>query len=74
LSIDIKEITEKALEQAFARALDQTIQNKTEDLFKRVFAENSPLSQKLQEKIDQGFQRFIENGIRWERKKPGFKK
>jgi hypothetical protein len=34
----------------------------------------SPLSRRLEEKIEQGFQRFLEEGIRWEKKKAGFRK
>ena len=29
---------------------------------------------KLEEKIEQGLPRFMEEGIRWDRKRPGFKK
>jgi hypothetical protein len=67
-------VIEKALKQAFARALEQAIQNRAEALFFRAFADGSPLAKKLEEKIEQGFQRLAEEGIRWEKKKPGFKK
>jgi hypothetical protein len=74
MTIDIEEVLEKAFEQAFLRALDQTIQVKAEEIFKKALTEGSPLSRKLQEKMEQGFQRFLEEGIRWEKKKAGFKK
>ncbi len=50
------------------------MQVKAEELFRKALSQGSPLSQKLQEKMEQGFQRFLDEGIRWERKKPGFKK
>ena len=74
MTIDIEEVLERAFEQAFPRALDQTVQAKAEELFKKFLSAGSPLSQKLEAKIEQGFQRFLEEGIRWEKKKPGFKK
>ncbi len=74
MTIDIEEVLERAFEQAFLRALDQTVQAKAEELFKRMLATGSPLSKKLEEKIEQGFERFLEEGIRWEKKRPGFKK
>jgi hypothetical protein len=74
MPINIEDVIERAFEQAFMRALDQTIQQKAEELFMKAFHNGSPLSQRLQEKIEQGFQRFIDQGIQWEKKKPGFKK
>jgi hypothetical protein len=56
MAINIERIIENALEQAFSRALDQTIQNKAEVL--KAFENGSPLAKKLEEKIEQGFQRF----------------
>jgi len=61
-------------QQAFSKALEQTLQTKAEELFKHAFANGSPLASKLESKIEEGFQRFIEDGIRWDKKKPGFKK
>jgi hypothetical protein len=52
MPINIEEIIEKAFEQAFAKALDQTLQNKAEALFKKAFENGSPLSRKLEEKIE----------------------
>lgn len=74
MTIDIEEVLQRAFEQAFLRALDQTVQAKAEALFKKFLAPGSPLSKKLEEKIEQGFQHFLEEGIRWEKKKPGFRK
>jgi hypothetical protein len=74
MPIDIEDIIEKAFEQAFMKALDQTLQSKAEVLFKKALEDGSALSKKLEEKIEQGLQRFFEEGIRWEKKKPGFKK
>ncbi|HZV05625.1 MAG TPA: hypothetical protein VE999_11130 [Gemmataceae bacterium] len=74
MTINIEEVLERAFEQAFLRALDQTVQAKAEELFKRMLSAGSPLSKKLEEKIEQGFERFLEEGIRWEKKKAGFKK
>jgi hypothetical protein len=68
MPINIEEIIEKAFEQTFVRALDRTIQSKAEALFKEAFENESPLAKKLEEKIDQGFQRFLEEGICWEKK------
>ena len=45
-----------------------------EEVFKKMLAAGSPLSKKLEEKIEQGFERFLEEGSRWEKKKAGFKK
>jgi flagellar biosynthesis/type III secretory pathway protein FliH len=70
----IEEVMGKALEQAFSRALEQLVQNKAEELFKQAFQANSPFAQRLEEKLQEGFQRFFENGIRWEKKRAGFKK
>ena len=74
MTIDIEDVLERAFEQAFLRALDQTVQAKAEELFNKFLAPGSPLAQKLEEKMEQGFQQFLEKGIRWEKKKPGFKK
>ena len=74
MPINIEEISERAFEQAFSRAFEQTLQAKAEQLFKGAFANGSPLSKKLEAKIEEGFQLFVEEGIKWERKKAGFKK
>jgi hypothetical protein len=82
MAINIEEVLEKAFEQAFLRALDQTflraldqtVQAKLEELFTSALSPGSPLAKKLEEKIEQGFQLFLEEGIRWEKKKPGFGK
>jgi hypothetical protein len=72
--INIEEIIERAFEQAFSKALEQTLQSKAEELFKVAFANGSPLANKLQAKIEEGFRLFVEEGIRWDKKKAGFKK
>ena len=74
MPINIEEIVEKAFEQAFMRALEQVLQTKAEILFKKAFENGSPLSKRLEDKIEQGFQRFVDEGILWEKKKPGFKR
>ena len=75
MPINIEAIIENAFEQAFSRALEQTLQSKAEVLFTKAFENGSSLSMKLEEKIDEGFQRFVEEGIQWEKKKkPGFRK
>lgn len=74
MTLVLEEVLERAFEQAFLRALDQTVQAKAEELFKKFLAPGSPLSKKLEEKIEQGFERFLDQGIRWEKKKAGFKK
>jgi hypothetical protein len=68
MAINIERIIENALEQAFSRALDQTIQNKAEVL--KAFENGSPLAKKLEEKIEQGFSDFASQ---W-KKKSGCKK
>jgi hypothetical protein len=68
MPLTIEGIIERAFEPAFSKALDQTLQNKAEALFKRAFKNGSPLAKKLEEKIGQGFQKFIEEGIRWEKR------
>jgi hypothetical protein len=73
MPINIEEIIERALEAAFSKALEQAVQNKAEALFDKAFSNGSPFSQKLEDKIADGFQRFFEKGIRWEKKKAGFK-
>ncbi|HYV36030.1 MAG TPA: hypothetical protein VE988_10030 [Gemmataceae bacterium] len=60
---NIEGVIEKAFEQAFLKALDQTIQTKAEALFKRVFEDGGAFSKKLEEKIELGFKRFAEVGI-----------
>jgi hypothetical protein len=74
MPIDIEDVIERALEQAFAKALDQLVQTKAEALFNKAFANGSPLSAKLEQKIEAGFERFFQEGVRWEKKKAGFKK
>jgi hypothetical protein len=74
MTIDIEGVLERAFEQAFLRALDQTGQTNAEEIFRKALTARSPLSQKLEEKIEQGFQRFLDEGIRWDKKKAGFKK
>ena len=70
----VESVMERAFEQAFLKALEQTVQAKAEELFRNALSPGSPVAQKLQEKMEQGFQRFLEGGIRWDKKKPGFKK
>jgi hypothetical protein len=72
MPINIELIIEKAFEEAFSRALDRVVQSKAEVLFTKALEDGSPLAKKLEEKIEQGFNRFTEEGIQWERKKPGF--
>ncbi len=74
MPINIEEIIERAFEQAFSKALEQTLQNKAEELFKVAFANGSPLAKKLETKVEEGFEHFVEEGIRWDKKKAGFKK
>jgi hypothetical protein len=74
MTIYIAEVLERAFEQAFRKALEQTVQVKAEELFRNALSQGSPLSQELQEKMEQGLQRFLDEGPRWGRKKPGFKK
>jgi hypothetical protein len=64
MPINIEEIVEHAFEQAFSRALDVTLQSKAEVLFKNAFEDGSPLAKKLEAKIEQGFERFLDEGIR----------
>jgi hypothetical protein len=68
------EIIERAFEHAFAKVLGQIVQSKAEALFQKTLANGSPLSKKLEDKIEAGLEHFFEEGIRWEKKKPGFKK
>jgi len=74
MTINIEEVLERAFEQAFLKALEQTVQVKAEELFRKALSQGSPVAERLQEKMEQGFQRFLDEGIRWDRKKPGFKK
>jgi hypothetical protein len=73
MTFNIEEVLERAFEQAFLKALEQTVQVKAEEMFRKALTQGSPLSQKLQDKMEQGFQHFLEEGIRWEKKKSGFK-
>ena len=59
MPISIEEIIERAFGQAFSKAFEQTLQAKAEQLFKGAFANGSPLSKKLEAKIEEGFQHFI---------------
>ncbi len=74
MPIDIEDAIEKAFEQAFLKALDQVLQVKAEAIFKKALADGSPVAKKLESRIEEGLQRFLHEGIRWEKKKPGFKK
>jgi hypothetical protein len=74
MPINVEEIVERAFEHPFAKALEQILQAKAEALFQKAFSNGSPLSRKLEAKIEQGCERFVEEGIRWDKKKPGFKK
>ena len=74
MPVNIAELIEQAFEQAFFKALDQTLQTKAEVLFRKALEEGTPLNRKLEETIEQGFQRFVNEGIQWEKKKAGFKK
>lgn len=72
--INIDDVLEKAIEQAFVRALEQAMQSRMEDLFGRMLAADSPWGKKLEEKMQENLQRFMEEGVRWEKKRPGFRK
>jgi hypothetical protein len=43
-------------------------------MFSKALANGSPFGKKLEDKIEEGLQRFIQEGIQWDKKKPGFKK
>jgi hypothetical protein len=73
MPVNIEEIIEQALENAFAKAIEHVVQEKAEMLFLKAFENGSPFSARLQQKIEEGFDRFFQKGIRWEKKKPGFK-
>jgi hypothetical protein len=60
MPINIEKILKKALQRAFAKTLEQAIQSKAEAFFTRAFADGSPLSRKLEEKIEKGFERFLD--------------
>ena len=64
MPIDTEEIIEKTLEHAFAKAFEQSIQTKAEELFERAFANGSPFAQRLEQKIAEEFQRFFDQGLR----------
>jgi hypothetical protein len=74
VTVDIDDVIERAFEQAFMNALEQMLQGKAEVIFKKALENGSPLAKKLEDKIEEGLQRFLEKGIRWDKKKPGFKK
>lgn len=74
MPIDIDDVIERAFEHAFMKALDQTLQKKAEDIFTKLLGNGSPLAKRLEEKIEQGVEKFLQEGIRWEKKKAGFKK
>jgi hypothetical protein len=74
MPVDIEEAIEKAFGQAFLKALDQVLQSKAEVIFKKALADGSPVAKKIEAKIEEGLHRFLHEGIRWEKKKPGFKK
>ncbi len=59
MPINIEGIIGKAFEQAFSRALDQTLRSKAEVLFKKAFEDGSDLSKRLEAKIEHGFQQFV---------------
>ncbi len=65
---------ERTFERAYLKVLEQTVQIKAEELFRQALSPGSPVAQKPQEKMEQGFQRFLKDRIRWDRKKAGFKK
>jgi hypothetical protein len=54
--------------------LEQTVQTNVEELVRKALTQDSPLFQRFQQKMEQGVQHFLDEGIRWEKKKPGFKK
>jgi len=75
MAVNIELMIEKALGEAFARALDQAIQTKAEAVFAKDLQNGAPLGAKLQQKMEEGLARFVEEGIhQWDKKKPGFKK
>jgi hypothetical protein len=55
MTINIKEILERAFEQSFLRDLDQIVQTKAEELFEKMLSADSPLAKKLEEIIEEGF-------------------
>jgi hypothetical protein len=67
MAISIEKLIEKASERAFLQALDHTIQAKVEVLLRKAFEDGTTLSNKLEEKIDLGFQRFVQDGVHWEK-------
>jgi hypothetical protein len=74
MAMRMEAVFTRVFEQGFMKALEQTVQAKAEELFRKALSQDSPLSKKLQDKMEQGFQHFLEDGIRWDMKQPGFKK
>jgi hypothetical protein len=54
--------------------LDHAIRAKAEAIFTKAFENGAAFGKKLEEKIEEGLQRFIQESIQWDKKKPGFKK
>jgi hypothetical protein len=61
--ISIEGVLERAIERAFLKALEQTVQVKAEELFRKALSPGSPVALKLQEKMEQGFRHFLDGGI-----------
>jgi hypothetical protein len=62
--ISIEDVLERAIEQAFTKALEKTVQAKAEELFRKALLQGPLLSLKLQEKMDNGFQPFLDARIK----------
>ena len=58
MAINIEIRIEKALEDAFGRALDHAIQAKAEAIFTKAFENGAVFGKKLDEMIEEGLQRF----------------
>ncbi len=69
MPINIEEIVERAFEHAFAKSLEQILQAKAEALFAKAISNGSPLSKKLEEKVEQGFDDLSKKAFVGKRKK-----
>jgi hypothetical protein len=67
-------VIERAFEQAFLKALEQILQDKAQAILAKAVGNGSPFAKRLEDKMEEVMSRFLHEGSRWEKKKPGFKK
>lgn len=72
MPINVPELIQQRLEEAFPQTLQQVIREEAARILKEAFAEGGALRLRVREELQKGFDAMLE-GIQWEARGPGFR-